>query len=213
MPRPRMIVVAGAPRSGKTRYFPVPALGIDAFTIDDRCAHILGSYRAIPGDVRRAVAKECERFVVDHIQRRESFAVETTLRTAAAIGQAGLARRSGLATEMHFVATDSIAENVARLLQRAQAGRHIASEGESRAIRHARVANLRTAMVAFERGRRWARTKWWITAAPLDEEAASGAAPKTAAPWTAALDVLALRALCLPSASAERTRRPAGEEG
>lgn len=38
MSRPRMIVVAGPPGSGKTRYFPVTALDIDAFNIDDRCA-------------------------------------------------------------------------------------------------------------------------------------------------------------------------------
>jgi len=43
MARPRMIVVAGPPGSGKTRYFPVTAFGIDSFNIDDRCAQILGS--------------------------------------------------------------------------------------------------------------------------------------------------------------------------
>ncbi len=87
-----MIVVAGPPGSGKTRYFPVTAFGVDSFNIDDRCAQILGSYRAIPRDVRRAVAKECERFVLDHIENGRSFAVETTLRTTAAIEQADLAR-------------------------------------------------------------------------------------------------------------------------
>src|SRR4051812_18064480 len=118
MARPRMIVIAGPPGSGKTRYFPVTAFGIDAFNIDDRCAQILGSYHAIPRDVRRAVAKECERFVLDHIDGGKSFAVETTLRTAAPIDQATLARKRGFATEMRFVATDSIAENVSRVLQR-----------------------------------------------------------------------------------------------
>src|SRR5258706_15076910 len=113
MGRPRMIVVAGPPGSGKTRYFPVTAFGVDSFNIDDRCAQILGSYRAIPRDVRRAVAKECERFVLDHIERRESFAVETTLRTAAALEQAELAKKGGFATVMRFAATHSIAENVA----------------------------------------------------------------------------------------------------
>jgi hypothetical protein len=117
-----MVVLAGPPGSGKTRYFPVTAFGIDAFNIDDRCAQILGSYRAIPRDVRRAVAKECEQFVLDHIAHRESFAVETTLCTTAAIEQAEVARKSGFAAELRFVATDSIAENVARVLQRAQAG-------------------------------------------------------------------------------------------
>jgi hypothetical protein len=110
MLRPRMIVVAGPPGSGKTRCFPVTAFGIDGFNIDDRSAQILGSYRAIPRDVRRAVVKECERFVLDHIEHGKSFAVETTLRTTAAIEQAELARRNGFATEMRFVSTDSIDE-------------------------------------------------------------------------------------------------------
>lgn len=87
-----MIVVAGPPGSGKTSSFPVTAFGVDAFNIDDRCAQILGSYRAIPRDVRCAVAKECERFVLDHIEAGRSFAVETTLRTGAAVTQARLAR-------------------------------------------------------------------------------------------------------------------------
>jgi len=52
-----MIVVAGPPGSGKTSSFPVTAFGVDGFNIDDRCAQILGSYRAIPRHVRRAVAK------------------------------------------------------------------------------------------------------------------------------------------------------------
>lgn len=161
MARPRMIVVAGPPGSGKSRYFPVTAFGIDAFNIDDRCAQILGSYRAIPRDVRRAVATECERFVLEHISHSQSFAVETTLRTTAAIQQAELAGRSGFATEMRFIATDSIAENIARVLQRAQAGGHGASEREIRAIHHASVANLRGAIAAFERVRVYDSTARW----------------------------------------------------
>jgi predicted ABC-type ATPase len=161
MARPRMIVIAGPPGSGKTRYFPVTAFGADAFNIDDRCAQILGSYRAIPREIRRAVAKECERFVLDHIEHGRSFAVETTLRTTAAIGQAELAHEAGFATQMRFVATDSIAENVARVLQRAQAGGHGASEREIRAIHHASVANLRKAVAVFERVRVYDSTTRW----------------------------------------------------
>jgi hypothetical protein len=48
---------------------------------------------------------------------------------------------------MHFVATDSIAENVARVLERAQAGGHDASEREIRAIHRASIANLATAII------------------------------------------------------------------
>ena len=107
------------------------------------------------------MAKECERFVLDQIERRESLAVETTLRTAAAIEQAELAKGSGFATVMRFVATDSIAENVARVLQRAQAGGHGASEREIRTIHQASVANLRRAIATFERVRVYDSTARW----------------------------------------------------
>lgn len=137
-----MIVVAGPPGSGKTSSFPVTAFGVDAFNIDDRCAQVLGSYRAIPRDVRRSVAKECEQFVMAHIDGGRAFAVETTLRTTAAIDQARLAREHGFATELIFIATDSVAENVARVLQRAQGGGHGASDRDVRAIHEASVANL-----------------------------------------------------------------------
>ena len=156
-----MIVVAGPPGSGKTRYFPVDAFRVDAFNIDDRCARILGSYRAISREVRRAVARQCERFVLDHIERRVSFAVETTLRTTAAIEQSEKARASGFVTEMHFVSTDSVLENISRVLQRAQAGGHAASERELGAIHQASLANLTRAIAAFERVRIYDSTTRW----------------------------------------------------
>jgi predicted ABC-type ATPase len=161
MARARMVVVAGPPGSGKTTYFPVTALNVDSFNIDDRCAQIQGSYRAISRDVRRAVAKECERFVHDHIERGLSFAVETTLRTTAAIEQAELARKGGFVTHLRFVATDSIAENVARVLQRAQGGGHGASEQDIRTIHEASIANLCKALVVFERVRVYDSTAAW----------------------------------------------------
>ncbi len=158
-----MIVVAGPPGSGKTSSFPVTALGVDGFNIDDRCAQILGSYRAIPRHVRRAVAKECERFVQGHIESGRSLAVETTLRTRAAIDQAQLARARGFATEMIFVATESIEENIVRIMQRAQGGGHGASEREVRAIHEASIANLGAAIEAFERVDVYDSTALWST--------------------------------------------------
>lgn len=158
-----MIVVAGPPGSGKTSSFPVTAFGVDGFNIDDRCAQILGSYRAIPRNVRRAVAKECERFVQKHLESGRSFAVETTLRTSAALEQARLARARGFATEMIFVATDSVEENLARVLQRAQGGGHGASEREVRAIHEASLANLGGAIDAFERVDIYDSTARWST--------------------------------------------------
>ena len=83
------------------------------------------------------------------------------IRTTAAIEQAELARKNGFATEMHFIATESIAENVARVLQRAQAGGHGASEREIRAIHRASVENLRAAVVTFNRIRIYDSTTRW----------------------------------------------------
>jgi len=156
-----MLVVAGPPGSGKTTYFPVSAFGVDSFNIDDRCAQILGSFRAISHDVRRAVAEECERFVNDRIAHGQAFAVETTLRTAAPIAQARLARRHGFLTHLRFVATDSVEENVSRVLRRAQSGGHGASERDIRAIFAASIGNLRQAIDAFERVRVYDSTAPW----------------------------------------------------
>src|SRR5262245_22901337 len=72
-----------------------------------------------------------------------------------------LARRSGFFTEMHFVATNSIDENIARVLQRAQAGGHAASEREIRAIHHASIANLAEAIGSFDRVRVYDSTVRW----------------------------------------------------
>jgi predicted ABC-type ATPase len=173
MARPRMLVVAGPPGSGKTTYFPVTAFADDSFNIDDRCAQILGSYRAISRDVRRAVAQECERFVRDHIERRVSFAVETTLWTTDSIQQAELARSRGFSTFLRFIATDSIAENVSRVLRRAQSGGHGASERDVRAIHDASIANLRKALDAFQRVRIYDSTVPW-TAPRLVAKARNG---------------------------------------
>lgn len=161
MPLPLMIVIAGPPGSGKTTYFPVTAFRIDSFNIDDRCAQILGSYRAIPRDVRSAVARECERFVLDHIGQGKSFAVETTLRTTVAIDQAKLARQQGFMTHLRFVATSASEENVKRVLQRAQSGGHAASERDIRAIYQSSLANLPKALQAFDSARVYDSTERW----------------------------------------------------
>jgi predicted ABC-type ATPase len=108
------------------------------------------------------VAKECERFVLDHIERAKSFAVETTLRTTAAVEQADLARKHGFSTELLFIATDSIAENIARVLQRAQGGGHGASERDVRAIHAASIANLRKALAVFDHASIYDSTPSWI---------------------------------------------------
>jgi predicted ABC-type ATPase len=78
--RPRMIVVAGPPGSGKSALFPVHSFEIDYFNADDRSAQPNGgSYKEFR--TRTAVNPEFEHFVEGHIQRGISFAIKTTLRS------------------------------------------------------------------------------------------------------------------------------------
>ncbi len=156
-----MLVVAGPPGSGKTTAFPLSAMGIDAFNIDDRCAQLVGSYQAIPREVRVAIARECERFVGQHIQAQRSFAVETTVRTLAAVRQAEEAATCGFVTELRYIATSSPELNVQRVLQRAQAGGHAASGGEVREIYAKSLANLAEAVRAFEHSTVYDATEQW----------------------------------------------------
>jgi predicted ABC-type ATPase len=62
---------------------------------------------------------------------------------------------------MLFIATDSIDENIARVVQRAQAGGHGASEREIRAIHQASIANLAAAIESFDRVRIYDSTARW----------------------------------------------------
>lgn len=51
--RPRMVVVAGPPGSGKSTVFPVAGFGVDHFNADDRAAELnRGSFRAISPAIR-----------------------------------------------------------------------------------------------------------------------------------------------------------------
>lgn len=106
--RPRMIVVAGPPGSGKSALYPVSGFGVSFFNADDRAAELNGgSYLAIPSTIRSQVNGEFEQFVRSSIERGESFAVETTLRSSITFDQAGLAMSSGFSTEMRYLALSS----------------------------------------------------------------------------------------------------------
>ena len=80
---PKMFIVAGPPGSGKSTAFPVAAFGVDYFNADDHAAVLNnGSYCDIPREIRSRVNVLFEAFVLDHIDARSSFALETTLRSA-----------------------------------------------------------------------------------------------------------------------------------
>ena len=134
---PRMLIVAGPPGSGKSTAFPVSGFGIDFFNADDRAAALNnGSYRGIPRAIRRQVNRLFEAFVADHIERRVSFAFETTLRSGITFEQVAVARGAGFVVEMRYLALQTFKMHVERIKMRCQDLSCIAAPcGSSRRIR------------------------------------------------------------------------------
>ena len=147
MIHPRMLVIAGPPGSGKSTAFAVSSFGMASFNADDRAASLnAGSYLGIPNHIRQEVNREFEKFVVGCIERRESFAIETTLRSHVTFDQARLAKAAGFTTEIRYLALADFAMHLERVKIRADAGGHSASESTLRRIYDSSVNNLRHAV-------------------------------------------------------------------
>src|SRR5215472_6769579 len=122
---PRMVVVAGPPGSGKSMLYPVSSFGIAFFNADDRAADLnKGSYLGITNEIRQAANREFETFVRNRIERLESFAIETTLRSEVTFEQASLAKTAGFMVEMRYIALRDFGMHVERVQARADAGGH-----------------------------------------------------------------------------------------
>lgn len=148
---PRMFVVAGPPGSGKSSIFPVSSFAVSCFNADDRAAELNGgSYVGIPKSVRQAVNREFEAFVFDCIERRTSFAIETTLRSSVTFEQATLAKVVGFATEMRYLALRDFGMHVERVKARADAGGHSASETTLLETYRSSLANLPKAIAEMD---------------------------------------------------------------
>ena len=140
---PRMIVIAGPPGSGKSTIFPVANAGVAFFNADDRAAALNGgSFVGIPLSIRKIVNREFETFVAGCIDRRESFAIETTLRSSITFDQARQARAAGFVIEIRYMALEGFEMHLRRVKARAFAGGHSASEPTLRRIYESSLRNL-----------------------------------------------------------------------
>ena len=111
-----MTIVAGPPGRGKSKLFPASSEGVPFFNADDRSAQWNGgTYQQIPEAVRAKVNLEFEAFIAVHIERRQSFAFESTLRTDITFRQAAQARGNGFRVLMTYVALESVELNLERV--------------------------------------------------------------------------------------------------
>ena len=148
-----MFIVAGPPGAGKSTVFSLAEFAERTFNADDRAAELNGgSYRSIPLSVRQIVNHEFELFVHANIRAGNSFALETTLRSAITFEQARLARDNGFRVSMRYVALDSVERHIERVRRRAELGGHSASDGTLRQIHTSSISNLRVALDPAESG-------------------------------------------------------------
>lgn len=146
-----MVVVAGPPGSGKSTVFRPDEAQIHYFNADERARDInAGSGRNISSEIRATVNQELERFVTDHIQRKESFVYETTLRTTITFQQTQAAKAQGFETTMLYVALDSVSESINRVRARSEHGGHSAPAHRIREIYESSLRNLSRALREFD---------------------------------------------------------------
>lgn len=148
-----MTVVAGPPGSGKSSRFPLSSFHIDWFNADDRAAELnRGSFHKIPAEIRAKVNLEFQQWILNHIRDRQSFAIETTLRSPITFEHARLAREHGFWTAMEFVMSGSVEECVRRITERSYRGGHSASERLVAEIYEKSTKNLLTVLDFGESG-------------------------------------------------------------
>ena len=110
-----------------------------------------GIYNLSTPEIRAQVNRELEQFIVHHIDKRESFAYETTLRTKITYDQAQRAKANGFAAVMRYVALNSVEESIRRVRLRSEKGGHSAPPERIREIYSASLNNLPQALRDFDR--------------------------------------------------------------
>lgn len=147
MTQPRLTLVAGANGSGKTtltsdeRFFrEIPLLDPDSI------AKALQS--SMPSTFPIAAARRVLKSAKEHISRRESFAVETTLAGKHYLQMMLDARVRGFEVVLVYIGTESVEINLARIKNRVLAGGHDVPESD---VRRRYQRSFKSLVTAIER--------------------------------------------------------------
>lgn len=118
---------------------------------------------------RQQAGQKMEQFINEHIDRRHSFAFETTLREVT-FDQARRAHLKGFRVETIFVAAGNDREHIERVAERGVCGGHVASEGALRDIYRRSMTMLRRAFEENQRGNIEALAVFHNPRAPVGEQ-------------------------------------------
>ena len=173
---PIMHVVAGPNGAGKSSMFPVSSYGIDYINIDDIAAvlnntagikidrewflnhnlhelrpdaKLAANYKNIPGPVLNEAASIGEEFILKHINNKESFAIENTLKTRKIVDMAELANKNGFYTQMYYVGVESNEISEERIKARSESGKLNIPKDQVSITRDFSIYNLPYAMEKF----------------------------------------------------------------
>lgn len=149
MSRPTFTIIAGANGAGKSTltsgnfdiFGSIPLLDPDAF------ANVIQSTET--GIAALGAGREVVRLANEHLERRESFAVETTLSGKNYLRMMQYARgvEPGFEVFLIYIGTESVEINLARIAKRVLAGGHNVPEVD---VRRRYVRSLQNLLVAAE---------------------------------------------------------------
>jgi len=144
--RPRLTIIAGANGSGKTTLTGWNSDVFRAIPILDPDTIARTLQATSPAAFPVAAARQVLASAKEHISRRESFAVETTLAGKHYLQMMVDARIRGFEVVLVYIGTENVEINVARIRNRVLAGGHDVPESDVRRRYQRSFENLPIAM-------------------------------------------------------------------
>jgi predicted ABC-type ATPase len=130
--RPRLTIIAGANGSGKTTLTRLNRIDFREFPLLD--PDVIGNtlQNTLPRTFPIAAARRVLASAKEHIGKRESFAVETTLAGKHYLQMMVDARTRGFEVVLVYIGTENVEINLARIRNRVFAGGHDVPESDVR---------------------------------------------------------------------------------